>query len=139
MNEDYEKIRRMSLGLFFAANIWIFVFYVALWMNSTYIDCYESSWSGDIYCDEMNYGGTELLWLLPLIYTVAFPLVYWIFYYPLKFIQDYTNLLKDSKEKEIRYLPMPTIPIERVNEITHETPNIVIKNINVKDGVITEE
>jgi hypothetical protein len=108
-------------------------------MDSSYIDCYESSWSGNTYCDEMHYD-SALLWLLPLIYTVAFPLVYWIFYYPLKFIQDYTNLLKDSKEKEIRYLPMPDFhSIEKVNDIKHETPNIVIKNINVKDGVITEE
>jgi hypothetical protein len=34
---------------------------------------------------------------------------------------------------------MPNLPIEKVNETTQETPNIVIKNINVKDGVITEE
>jgi hypothetical protein len=137
MEEDYEKIRRISLGLFFVANIWLMFWYVVIYDDGLRVDCWTSSY-GNTWCDveQRNYAA---LLLLPLIYSVAFPLVYWIFYYPLKFIQDYTNLLKNSKEQEIRYLPMPNLPIEKVSEIKHETPNIVIKNINVKDGVITEE
>ena len=59
----------------------------------------------------------------------------------MKFVQDYTKLLKDSKETEIRYLPMPNLLIEKAVEPQplNQVPNIVIKNINVKDGVITEE
>ena len=138
MEEDYEKIRRIALGLFFVANIWILFGYLVLYDDGLRMDCWTSTYSNTTWCDveQRNYAG---LLILPLIYSVAFPLVYWIFYYPLKFIQDYTNLLKNSKEQEIRYLPMPNLPIEKVSEIKPETPNIVIKNINVKDGVITEE
>jgi len=138
MNDEYIKIRRISLGLFFAANIWIMFSYFMIYDDGLRVDCWTSNSSGNTYCDSEQRNFPELF-LLPLIYTVAFPLVYWIFFYPLKFIQDYTNLLKNSKEQEIRYLPMPNLPIEKVNETTQETPNIVIKNINVQDGVITEE
>jgi len=138
MKEEYEKIRRISLGLFFVANMWITVGYIVIINDLTYVDCYVSSYSGEVYCNNRIHDG-EVMVILPIIYSVTFPLVYCIFYYPSKFIQDYTNLLKNSKEQEIRYLPMPNLPIEKVSEIKHETPNIVIKNINVKDGVITEE
>jgi len=138
MNDEYIKIRRISLGLFFLANMWITVAYIAIFNDLSYVDCYTSSYSGDVYCNNRFHDG-EVAIILPIIYSFTFPLIYFVFYFPLKFIQDYTILLKNSKEQEIRYLPMPNLQIEKVSETTQETPNIVIKNINVKDGVITEE
>jgi hypothetical protein len=132
---DYSKIKKISMCLFFLANLWIMVGYILLVNASLYFDCYISSWNDELYCYTYNQSADTLV-ILPIIYSFIFPLVYWVFYYPLKSAQDFIETLKI---KEVRYLPIPNLMIQEKIEPTNQVPTVIIKNFNVQDSVVTEE
>ena len=132
---DYSKIKKISMWLFFLANLWLIVGFIILVNDSMSFDCYISSWDDELYCYNYSQSG-DALFILPIIYSFIFPLVYWVFYYPLKSAQDFIETLKI---KEVRYLPIPNLVIQEKIEPTNQVPTVIIKNINVQDSVVTEE
>ena len=137
---DYGKIRMRSLAGFFVCQIWIFWSYLFIFANSWYVDCYYSTWSERTYCNLQfdDFGGAYLL-LAPIMHTVSFPLFYYMFYTP----QVWYAEMKEGNTKEV------IKEVEVVKEVFREPlpvppplpqhHGIVIKNYQVKDGVVTEE
>lgn len=135
---DYGKIRMRSLAGFFVCQIWIFWSYMAVFFEGLYIDCdtYNTRTYCGAYLDDFS-----VFWIffLPIIHTVGFPLFYYIFYYP----QTWYAEMKEGNTKEV------IKEVEVVKEVFREPlpipqplpqhQGIVIKNYQVKDGVVTEE
>ena len=62
---DYNKIKKISMGLFFVANMWIIVAYIALFNDMSYVDCYTSYYGdGDVYCNIRMYGAELMIIVL---------------------------------------------------------------------------
>ena len=138
---DYGKIRMRSLAGFFVCQIWIFWFYLVLVFDNLDVDCWQSSWGDeDIYCYATLYGDFDIiLIMLPILHSVSFPLFYYMFYTP----QVWYAEMKEGNTKEV------IKEVEVVKEVFREPlpippplpqhQGIVIKNYQVKDGVVTEE
>jgi len=137
---DYEKIRMRSLAGFFVCQIWIFYLYLILLFDGMIIDCYSFLSSQDTYCYvDMRESNAMFLILLPILHSVSFPLFYYVFYTP----QVWYAEMKEGNTKEV------IKEVEVVKEVFREPlpippplpqhHGIVIKNYQVKDGVVTEE
>ena len=124
---DIDKIRMRSLAGFFVINLWIFLFYIVLVieMNNGYHD-------GDF---------TELLfWLTLITHTTGFPLIYYMFYYPQFW---YAQMRADVREVEVIKEVEVLREIEVIKEVPvfreQQQPSVVIRNVNVKDGVMMND
>ena len=137
---DYGKIRMRSLAGFFVCQIWIFYLYLILLFDGMIIDCYSFLSSQDTYCYvDMRESNAMFLILLPILHSVSFPLFYYVFYTP----QVWYAEMKEGNTKEV------IKEVEVVKEVFREPlpippplpqhHGIVIKNYQVKDGVVTEE
>jgi len=114
----YDRIRMRSLAGFFALNLCTLIAYVYV----------------------ITDGNVDWFMLLLLIHLTGFPLMYHIFYYPqLWYVQMRTTVKEVEVIKEVEVLR----EIEVIKEVPvfreQQQPNILIKNVNVKDGVIMEE
>lgn len=138
---DYGKIRMRSLAGFFVCQIWIFWFYLVLVFDNLDVSCWQSNWGDeDIYCYVGLYGDFDIiLIMLPILHSVSFPLFYYMFYTP----QVWYAEMKEGNTKEV------IKEVEVVKEVFREPlpippplpqhQGIVIKNYQIKDGVVTEE
>ena len=125
---DIDKIRMRSLAGFFVINLWIFLFYIVLVI-------------------EMNNGGYSdgveweiIFWLTLISHTTGFPLIYYMFYYPqLWYAQMRANVREVEVIKEVEVLR----EIEVIREVPvfreQQQPSVVIRNVNVKDGVMMND
>jgi SNF family Na+-dependent transporter len=135
MERDFRNQRMVSIYLTAVGTIWLML----LWMDGmvSSVDmqsCYYSS-SRDEYSCWKTYN-RDVFWIAGLILTIAIPITYLILYYPqVKFLQWKDSLASKEIIREVevvrevyKNLPMPPNP-----------QGVVIKNYNVKDGVVTEE
>ena len=126
---DIDKIRMRSLAGFYVLNIWCIVGYVAILADGLHLDYsrWNSNGERSYY---LNMDGDNALWMLfaPIFLTVSFPLMYFIFYYPQLW---YAQMRADVREVEV----IKEVPVFR----EQQQPSVVIRNVNVKDGVMMDE
>jgi len=138
---DIDKIRMRSLAGFYVLNIWCIVGYVAILADGLYLDYsrWNSNGERSYY---LNMDGDNALWMLfaPIFLTVSFPLMYFIFYYPQLW---YAQMRADVREVEVIKEVEVLREIEVIKEVPvfreQQQPSVVIRNVNVKDGVMMND
>ncbi len=138
---DIDKIRMRSLAGFYVLNIWCIVGYVAILADGLHLD--YSRWnSNDERSYYLSFYGDNALWMLlaPIFLTVSFPLMYFIFYYPQLW---YAQMRADVREVEVIKEVEVLREIEVIKEVPvfreQQQPSVVIRNVNVKDGVMMND
>lgn len=140
----YGRIRMRSLAGFFVCQIWVFYLYLILLYDGMVIDCYTFLSSQDTYCNvDMRESNAMFLILLPILHSVSFPLFYYIFYYPQKWYYETKyavgkEIVEVEVVKEVEVLKEVEV-IKEVPVFRESQQGIIIKNYQVKDGVVTEE
>ena len=138
---DINKIRMRSLAGFYVLNIWCIVGYVAILADGFHLD-YDRNYSTNERSYYLSFHEDHALWMLlsPIFLTVSFPLMYFIFYYPqLWYAQIRANVREVEVVKEVEVLR----EIEVIREVPvfreQQQPSVVIRNVNVKDGVMMND
>jgi len=132
---NYANQRAMATYLTTLVVIWWNLIMIETMVGSAEANCYYSSYREEYSCWVSH--NWDIWWIAGLTTTLGIPFFYALFYYPqVKFI-EWKNSLGVVKEvevvKEVFREPLPIPPP------LPQQQGIVIKNYQVKDGVVTEE